>query len=229
MNRRDNIKTFAGTILAGAAGIPFTSQSILLNKNVLTSKDMHLLFNIQKVLEGNNTGLIFNLVCREPHENKYAKIIMPNDSKNDIPTLQFQFEKQVISCNRMIHGNVINSTNQFINYVIDNIIPIKQTKPYDNVDLFIEANQISLRSHRGAANVIMTHPDIKFTHWEQYLDRFNFVYSEHMPKNKIIMWYNGHEFYDGAVTIIHRENNINEYMLCIHDDCIDKYCSLIEI
>lgn len=265
MSRRSALKLFTGTILAGMAGVGSSVAKTFIGETPLTAATLPTLFNVQGMTAPQ--GLIFNLVYREPHEPEYFRPIRAEGDKplsiygekDGIPEMVIQFEKQAIDCEKMTEGDITNSVKQFIDHAIENLpYGPKWGKKYGSggrktdfvSNLVIESNRIAVKCRRGSANRVLLHPqhkDLVGTIPREQRWRWEFIYTEDMPKGKMILWYNGPEFYDGAITVafaadadgvdgIERKklftrphDKANKYMLCFHDNCLAKYCTVVTL
>lgn len=256
-------KTFIGETPLNAATLP-----TLFNVQGMTGPQ-GLIFNL--VFRDPSDPQYFRV-----YETGTDKPLSIYNDKDGIPTVVVQFEKQTVDCSKMTNGNITNCVKQFIDYVLneklakidrknghffvdEQCIPVcKWNKKYGSggqitdfySNLVIESNKIAVRCRIGAGNRLLLHPlhkNLVESIPPAVKSRWEFIYNEDMPKDKMILWYNGLEFYDGAITVAFAidekevdkaklikqkmcpHQNTNKYMLCFHDNCLHKYCTIIEI
>lgn len=228
MNRRDFYKLLFAATAATAIGIKSTVAETFINGAKLTSDHLGLMFNLQKLKVKDNTcGLIFNLQYRVLDPSKYQAIQTLNETNtikfsDEIPTIELLFEKAAIEFKNLVKGDATNCVKLFIDEILSNI----NVTP--NSDIFTETRRIFIRSRRGPGNCVMLHTSKKDTDLLSTFKRTNIIYSDHMPKDRCIVWYNGYEFYDGAFTIAHDETDINNYVFAVHDN-FKNYCSVLAV
>jgi hypothetical protein len=223
LKRRGFLKLLSGAAVAAMTGIPTESTAAsFINGEVVTSLSLNKLFNLQGLKSG-SSGLIFYLKSEIlTPEQKQVYVDANLWEPSDIPTIELSFEKTTVDVNQLQSGDATNSIKLFIDEVVN-------TLPVTNYDIYKASLSIAATSRRGAGNCIILHSSRQKDNFEQQYTRpMTFIYSDHIPKDKAIIWYNGHEFYDGVVTIAHDIEDIDKYMLVIHD-CLPRYCRLINL
>lgn len=222
LKRRGFLKLLSGAAVAAMTGIPTESTAAsFTNGEVVTSLSLNKLFNLQGLKSG-SSGLIFYLkseILTPEQKQVYVDGKLWDDS--NVPTVELSFEKTAIDVNQLQIGNATNSIKLFIDEVLN-------TLPVTNYDILQASTSIAATSRRGMGNCVILHTSRQKDNLEQQTRPMTFVYADHIPKDKCIVWYNGHEFYDGVVTIAHDIENIDNYVLVIHDT-LPRYCRLINV
>lgn len=222
--RRGFLKLLSGAVVTSIVGIPTGSAATsYIHGEAVNSLSLSKLFNLQGINTGSPTGLIFYLKNElvAPTQHQFYK---DGDcyQQDVIPTINLSFDKTTVMCDRLQVGDVTNAIKLFIDEVLNTLSPI-------NYNLHDARLSIAASSRRGLGNCMLLHTSRQIDNFEDQVDPLmTFVYSDYIPEDKCIMWYNGHEFYDGVITIAHDKENINNYLLVIHD-CLPKYCRLITL
>jgi hypothetical protein len=222
ISRRNVLKSLTGAVVGtllvgGGLSSSISASTVYLEDGVLLPEQLHMLFNIQSCKQDATACLIYNL--------KHSIEKMPGDQ---IPTIAMVLEKTGIDCNNLVKGNVLKDVKLFMDYAFENI-QLEKDKVHNAADLILHANRIAVMSRRGSGNIALIHPSHKNSATINHTkNRILFVYTDDMPRDRIILWYNGKQFYDGAVTIVHRENDINNHLL-VCNDVLPNYCKILSI
>lgn len=220
--RRGFLKLLVGASAASMVGVPTISTAkSFIDGEVVTSLSLSKLFNIQAMNAEFPSGLLFNLKSElyTPDQLREYKF-----SVNSQPEVVVSLVRETVECKWLQLGDVTNSIKLFIDKVLREL-------PFSNETPNQASSSIAGSSMRGVGNCVLSHTSKSKDLFEQQFQTgpMTFVYSDHMPKDKCIVWYNGCSFYDGVVTIAHDMNNIDKYLVVVYTENLSNYCRLINI